>query len=279
MLRCAAPNGACSSRVLSVLTVLVLSNACTKFASEDDTPGDTSSQLLVEGAPGTDWSCVTDAPAPPVTIDDTRSLTYGLSVVNFVGDMPLPGVQVRTCYRADVACASPAVGPLLTDDNGSVSISLFEGFNGYLELTSERFLPTLVFFPDAWSLELLGQLEQVPIALLAPEALVAFGASARVPLDVTAGIVTMNTFDCGGPFAPGVRLELDSEGIAYAFVDDLPVPNQNVTSAQGNAGFVNVPPGIVVVTALAGDEQVGLESMFVRSGWVSSGTIIPSFAR
>jgi hypothetical protein len=78
-----------------------------------------------------------------------------------------------------------------------------------------------------------------------------------------------------------VRLQLDTGAIPYAFVDQLPVANQDVTSEQGLAGFVNVPPGVVVVSSFAqGQPQaLNVESLLVRSGWLSSMSLLPGYPR
>lgn len=67
----------------------------------------------------------------------------------------------------------------------------------------------------------------------------------------------------------------------YAFVDDLPVIDRDSTGSQGLAGFVNVPPGIVVVAGYraGASEPVGVESLLVRPGWVSNSFLLPAFSR
>ncbi|MET0413936.1 MAG: hypothetical protein ABW217_21685, partial [Polyangiaceae bacterium] len=80
----------------------------------------------------------------------------------------------------------------------------------------------------------------------------------------------------------GVRLAIDStSAVPYAFVDDLPVVGRDVTSESGIVGFVNVQPGILVVTAFPGGEEQALrvDTMIVRSAWLTVGRLIPVFAR
>jgi hypothetical protein len=56
---------------------------------------------------------------------------------------------------------------------------------------------------------------------------------------------------------------------------------QDVTSEQGLAGFVNVQPGIVVVTAFPEDgaRAMSVDTFLVRSGWVTIQTLVRGSAQ
>jgi hypothetical protein len=142
-------------------------------------------------------------------------------------------------------------------------------------------LPTLLFFSAPWSSQLLAQLERMPVRLLPLPSLQALGNTAHVQLDPSGGVVGVYTYDCAGTAAPGVRLELDPGAVPFAFVDELPVVDQDVTSEQGLAGFVNVPAGVVAVSSFAAGqpEVLSVESLLVRSGWLSSMSLLPGFSR
>ena len=281
------------------LALLALS--CTKFASELD-------QLDSEGAAlqparldpnGGDWSCVPGAGAPvaatavgsaatvvsaasaPAAALATRApLTHSFSLIDFVTAAPIKDVRVKACFRADVDCGSPA-SEQVPDRDGIVHVTAYVGFNGYLEIISTGMLPELLFFGAPWSAEYLVQLERTPVRLLPAPALQALGETARLPLDPDSGVIGLYAYDCAGLAAPGVRLEIDTGAVPYAFVDDLPVANQDVTSTQGLAGFVNVAPGVVVVRAFPRGETEALtvESLLVRSGWLSTVSLLPAFSR
>jgi hypothetical protein len=272
----------------SSLTLAALAlTSCTKFASEFDLPegaelGD--EQELVNGLTpgGMDWTCVENGgPALALPENRQRPLTYALRANDFITNTPVVALRVRACFRSDVACSDPATPYISAGADGVVSVPLFEGFNGFLELTSDGMLPSMVFFADTWSAELLRALEQVPVALLPIPALLALGESARVPVDPTGGVISINTYDCGGLLASGVRLETNTQAVPYSFVNGLPVAYQNVTSEQGLAGFVNVPPGIVVVTAFPDDgaRSMSIDTFLVRAGWGTNQSLIPGFSR
>lgn len=266
----------CSLPLLAAL----LSSACTKFASELDTPEATSAPDALDPLQSADpsWSCLADPSAAEPAADPQQPLTYSMRVVNLLANSPLAGVRVRACFRADVDCANP-VTPTFAGD-GMVSVSVYEGFDGYLELTSPDMLPTLLFFPSAWSSELLRELEQLPVSLLPASALNGLAQSARVRLDPSGGLLSMASYDCQGPGAAGVRFEIDTAGVPFAFVNSLPVAFRDVTSEDGAVGFANVPPGIVEVTAFADDEtQASVDTVLIRSGWVTNGRVLPRFGR
>lgn len=278
-------------RVSSALLAGALgSSSCVKFASELDTgapapEGDSegSAGSLVDGdgevGAGRDWSCSAGALAQSAS-EGQGALTYVFDLEHFVTGQPLDGVSLRACFRADVRCDSPLSEAVINGSEGRAQVTAFEGFNGYLEITADGMLPFLVFFKP-WSAALLAELETVPLRMLPEAALQALGNAANVPLDPAAGLVTIITRDCTGAPAGGVRLELDRGAIPYAFFDDLPVIDRDSTGSQGLAGFVNVPPGVVVVAGYreGASEPVGVESLLVRQGWVSTSFLLPAFSR
>jgi hypothetical protein len=259
--------------------------SCTQFASEfDSLPGEAGDETRVAAleAGGGDWSCVADA--APSAADPSATpapLTHAFFVENFVTGARITNVQVRACFRPDVGCDSPATGYLTPGSDGKLRVTLYAGFNGYLEVTSEGMLPVLSFFAAPWSADLLAELGQIPMQLLPVPALLALGDSARVQLDPSGGVIGINTYDCAGSAASGVRLEADARAVPYAFVNDLPVLNQDVTGDQGLAGFVNVSPGVVVLRAFpqSSTSPLTVETLLVRGGWLSNVSVLPGFAR
>ena len=252
--------------------------SCIRFASELDML-DSGGLDSPPAAPGKDWSCsLAEEPAPA---EGGSTLRLGVFAVDFVTAAPVEELRVRACFRADVDCTSPISDQLAPRDDGRVEISLEPGFNGYLEIQAAGMLPTLLFFSAPWSPQLLAQLERTPVRLLPLPSLQALGNTARIQLDPSGGVVGVYAYDCGGTAAPGVRLELDTSAVPYAFVDELPVADQDVTSEQGLAGFVNVPPGVVVVSSFAEGrpEALSVESLLVRSGWLSSMSLLPGPSR
>lgn len=253
--------------------------ACTRFANEWDTvEGAVATELRPSGQ---DWSCVSDqVDGNPIMPSNGPPLDYAVMAVDFLSGMTPPNLRIRACYRGDISCNRPATEAVAPDAEGIVTLPLSLGFNGFLEIESDDMVPTLFVFPGALTLELAATVGPVPIALLPFQALMAFGQSSQLDLNPEAGIVSMNAYDCAGPNAAGVRLELNASAVPFAFVDGLPIAFQDTTTAEGTAGFANVLPGLVVVRGFRSDtsQLVGLETILVRTGWVTVGTLMPQFA-
>jgi hypothetical protein len=168
----------------------------------------------------------------------------------------------------------------LPDAEGVVTLTLTEGFNGYLEITGDDEVPTLYVLPAPLTNDLIAALAPVPVSLLPFDALLAFGASSQLPLDPGAGVVSVNTFDCHGPSARDVRLEVNVPAVPFTFVDGLPIAGLDTTTDEGSGGFANVLPGLVVVRGFRADtmEPVGLETVLVRALWVTVCSMMPQFA-
>jgi hypothetical protein len=174
----------------------------------------------------------------------------------------------------------PATEWLEPDATGKVTLPLNEGFSGYLEITGQDEVPTLYVLPAALTPDLVQALSAVTISLLPLDALLAFGEVSQLELDPGAGVLSMNTFDCTGPEAPGVRLELNTAAVPFSFIDGLPVAFEDTTTDDGAAGFANVLPGLVVVKGFRGDttELVGVATVLVRAGWVTISNLMPQYA-
>jgi len=254
--------------------------ACTKFASEWDLSEEDVERGLLAADPS--WACVPDSAEPsPVMGPNPLPLDYSVFVVDFITGMTPRNLRVRACYRGDIDCVRPATDQLAPDENGIVVLPLSVGFNGFLELTGDDVVPSILVFPDSLFPELIAQLEPIPVALLTYQALLAFGESSQTMLDPQSGVISMNVFDCIGPDAANVRLELNVPALPFAFVDGLPIAFLDTTTEDGTVGFANVLPGLVVVRAFRTEtaELVGLETVLVRRGWLTFGNMMPQFAR
>jgi hypothetical protein len=234
---------------------------------------------MLELEPG-DFSCVSEQAGNPVMNPNGPRLDFPIDPRDYITGLTPTNLRVRACFRPDVACMRPATDWLAPDEAGAVTLPLNEGFSGYLEITGDDQVSTLYVLPAALTPELVAELSGVTVSLLPPAALLAFADVSRIELDPGAGVISMNTFDCAGPAAPGVRLELNAAAVPYAFVDGLPIAFQDTSTDDGAAGFVNVQPGLVVVKGFRGGstELIGIETVLVRAGWVTVSNLMPRFA-
>lgn len=266
------------ARLGLALLAWIGATGCTKFASDLDTPTDGPGMQTLELDPG-DWSCVSEEAGNPVMNPNGVPLDYHIQARDYVTGRTPVNLRVRACFRADVACGQPATDWLGPDGAGVVTLPLNEGFSGYLEIAGDDEVPTLFVFPAALTPELGQALEGVPISLLPPAALLAFGEAAKLELVPGAGIISINAFDCVGPAAAGVQVALNVDAVPFAFIDGLPIAFEDTTTDDGAAGFANVPPGLVVVKGFRAGTQdlIGLEAVLVRPSWVTVTALMPQF--
>lgn len=261
------------------LGALLAGSGCTPFASELDGEEDPAGMMTL-GLDPADFSCVARDAGNPVMNPNGPPLDFRVPIRDYItGTVPV-NLRVRACYRPDVACMRPATDWRTPDDSSIVTLPLNEGFSGYLEMEADNEVSTLYVIPAPLTPELAQKLEGQTISLLAPAALQAFGATAMLDLSPENGVISINTHDCAGPAAAGVRLELNAAAVPFTFVDGLPIPFQDITTEDGAAGFANVAPGLLVVRGYRADtaELVGLETVLVRAGWVTVTALMPEYA-
>ena len=135
--------------VLSVLALAAL--ACTEFEPGTDEltaggegPTDTSSGALTP-AVGRDWTCLGELRADPMIARDNTNparLVQSVQVLTLREGRVPPETVVRACAQRDLACDSPLTAQLPVDAQGWVDMPLFDGFDGYLEVTSPSTVPS-----------------------------------------------------------------------------------------------------------------------------------------
>jgi len=206
--------------------------------------------------------------------------------VKFVGETPLANVKAKACLNFDIACASP-VAEGTTDANGMVLLQLYYGFDGYAELEPDETYPDLFpsihpFLPppekdipipaDPTELE--------PVHLVFKNEVNMIAAVLQTKENTAAGHILGLAIDCEGKTTAGVSLKIDTVGtdtLAYYMNQGLPSKTLGATSTTGEAGFVNVPPGMITVTATSEDVgKVSVVTVPVRAGHISYVPIAPS---
>jgi hypothetical protein len=269
-----------SGRVALLCAAAASLASCTKFASELD--GVTTPELRTEPVDDKDtaWNCLSTEAGNPVMQNNGPPLDYPIQALNYLSGATPANMRIRACYRGDVACAHPATDYLPADAYGVVTMPLTVGFSGFLEIVTDDMVPTLFVFPAPLTPELTRSLSAAPVALLPVDALLAFGAAAAINLDPGAGVLSVNAYDCTAVAAAGVRLELNAPAVPFTFVDGLPIAFTDTTTDEGNGGFANVFPGLVIVRGFRAGTQdiVGLETTLIRAQWVTITSLMPQFA-
>jgi len=214
---------------------------------------------------GTNWTCI--GAFDPESPDGNTSAKVLRQYSRFgSGGTPIAGLDVRACNRLDVDCAKPQ-DTATTDENGEVTLevawggshpgSQTAGFDGYLELTSQliepSWLPTLRF-GDGNPIVKDGGLQAIIGNGRDPKLLALAKAAIGVDVDLTLSAVGVETHDCLGSAAPGVRFEgeTDQEPVRFYYVTDDGVgidPSLKETSAQGLAFAFNLKGSQLTVRA------------------------------
>jgi hypothetical protein len=251
----------------------VLANACTELAAGTDTlaVGVGSSRSDAGLAQDSRWACL-DELAPGGADRLVPSVELTLPVTNIVSGRAPEGLSARACAKIDVDCGMPVASPAAVEVDGAVHLAVPQGFDGYVELTSPTTVPTMYFL----NRELMSDATEA-INIIGQDAFAALAVQASVPIERELGHLLLRTFDCTGAPASGVQVSNTVGGLAFAFIDGLPVAGIDTTSAQGLGGFVNVPTGFAVLQGVLadGNRLLGTSNVLVRQGWFSYGDVEP----
>jgi hypothetical protein len=245
---------------------------CTEFEPGSDTLLDEGDSRLLPGPPGEDWSClnsVSDETVAPVFAGNAPRVVYSVQFVDLSSGQVYRNLEVRACGMTDVNCLTPVASGLRVDTEGWVDVPLFEGFTGYLEVTSEETLPYMFYLTQPLEPQTTPEfpLGMVSLESIGPLVQLVSGTYAE-----GTGIVALRIFDCQGVPAAGVSLSSDPDGRAFYFAGGLPTSTETATGPDGLGGFVNMSPGATVVQASTrnGSPIRGPQTVVVRSGWMSA---------
>jgi hypothetical protein len=255
--------------------VLAVSVSCTAFEpGTDELPVPTMLTQEQQPEPGRDWSCLGDPPTPSRLVNSplgAQPLVQSLKITDLANGLVPPGVSVRACSQPDIDCVMPITERLTLDEEGWVTLPLYEGFDGYLEIEGDTIVPTLLIYSDPLTVEM--QVDREPFAVVTRALLPRLSLATGVQQDPNLGLVHLRVFDCQRVAAPGVTFSINQEDAwRWYFVGELPTSLADETTESGLGGFINVAPGIALVNAELSGSPVSIasdESVFVRAGWMT----------
>lgn len=249
--------------------------------------GCVSSTCLADCAPDLPWSCVEKYSWPTPS---AAAVTVDLTLLAFYQQNPLPQVEVSACDRRDAQC-NPPFDRSITDDTGRTALQIpliersaaglgLDGFDGYFWLRGQSVIENLRFVGAPY-FQATGRFEAI---VLSREEVALSASLSGVTLDPARGIVVVAIRDCGLRRAAGVRFSLstaDSTTTPFYLVSGLPDPSTTETTLDGVGGFVNVPPGNAVVTAVlaATGREIGKAAFFVRADALTDVIVVPTWTR
>jgi hypothetical protein len=157
--------------------------------------------------------------------------------------------------------------------DGVLHLPLSQGFDGFIELTSPSSVSTMFFVNQPLMTD-----SREAFRIINQMGLQALAASSGVTIDPALGHLVVRAFDCEGAPASNVQFSTNRAGGAvFSFANGLPNAGADVTTSDGLGGFVNVPPGLVVVQGIEVESQrpSGSMSVLVREGWFTYGNLEP----
>lgn len=207
-----------------------------------------------------------------------NDVTVAFTLIGYLSDLPIEGVQVTFCERFDDDCANP-VAEIESDAEGMIQVGLPAGFDGHARAEGGGVAPSIQMFDR--------RIESVPVPdgvprivrLINPEELAAVADLYEVTLDPGQGRILATARDCGLIPAAGMTVAVDGAPgpVEIDYTDNrLPDPTATSSDSTGFGGAFNVPPGSYTMTARTGDGQTyGRGSVIVRAGWISAVNVAP----
>jgi hypothetical protein len=215
--------------------------ACTEFKPGSDIQS-TRGSLTGNDAPNMNegpWGCLDESEAMP---EMQETVSYTVTIVDSLTNAPPPGLVVRACDDLDLTCARPVSSSTGVSADGRVRLSLAQGFDGFLQIESDSTLPTRLY-PDGLLLE---NQDGALLELVDANAVAQLAGAVGLELREDQGVVLARAFDCNGDLASGITFESEAGGVAFAFVDGLPI-RTNTTATEGLVVFANVPRGFTLI--------------------------------
>ena len=217
------------------------------------------------------------AVSDPLVYTGADRLEFALRAVDISTRATPPNLTVRACLITDPACERPITNALSADAEGIVHVPLTVGVSCFLEIQGDGIAPSLLVFPGPLSEDLARLLESRAVVVVPRES----PESAPIPIRTQAtpdtGTLLVTVYDCAGRGAAGVRLELNGPAVPFSIVDGLPIMNQNTTTTYATAGFINVEPGVSVVSGYRVDSGgfIGQDAVLIRAGWDTLANMLP----
>jgi hypothetical protein len=267
-----------SSRHAGVCVVAALAIACSELAPGTDRLAQGIGRQTADSGAGIDpggvdpvWGCLGQVEAPSA-VPVQPEVTLSLRIIDTNTDRPPSALSVRACPKLDVECMVPLSDAVSVAADGFVHITTVQNFDGFLEITSPGYVPTLFFVNPPLTAD-----RQDDFAIVTTQTLISLAALANVPIDAALGHLLIRTFDCEGEQTSGVEFSNDKGGQPFTFVQGLPQVGTVVTTTDGIGGYVNVPVGYVVVTGreVAHDASSGTASVLVRAGSMTYSDVRP----
>jgi hypothetical protein len=209
--------------------------------------------------------------------------THTYQLIELLNQTPVAGATAKVCGLDDPQCDAP-LSTGTTDGSGLVTLTFAaaaEGLDGYVEFSGTDIVTTLGFYRYSDNAVVYTTPGAFPSIVLGKTTLIALAAFANVEIDPTRGSIIFSTADCETAAAAGVTAEVESAdaGTIAAYVEGgMPNTELTATTADGQGGLLNVPPGATRVHAYweASGDEIGVQDVIVRAGAITTTVLLPT---
>jgi hypothetical protein len=219
--------------------------------------------------PCSDRTCFGSEAGTPTTGANTKARVTNGSIFAIAG-------TVKVCGLADTTCAAPTSSGDIVTASTEATIAVTPtagGMVGYLEATGTPFMPA-VYYPYQ---RRPSSPPYFDVYLWTPGAFGYFAQLLGATVDSARGHIRFSTFDCSDVPLADVAVTVtgtDAQSrTAYLQPNGAADASLTQTTSYGVGFIMNVPPGIVVVSATVPSEGLALISrstVIVRAGYLTS---------
>ena len=232
---------------------------------------DTTDNVCVE-AEDLVWGCVGNVEWDMATSDP---LVLNARFRRLSDESPVEGAPAKLCGPLDAECTDP-LDTGTTDSNGELSLTGYYGFRGYTLVEPPPSYPNMapaILWASPPRFDEVAVEDIQPAHLTAVEVVSGIGLLLGVSVNPDAGHIFGLTGDWNQQ--PISNVTLRSEVVAtdteqYYFDGSLPSKTATETDASGLGGFINVPAGLVTITATSLDVgRLGSATVLVKPGHIT----------
>lgn len=219
--------------------------------------------------------CVEKASGPLGCVEPTRSSEPQVTLsfnVSFAAPPAQPHpFTIKGCAHLDLECSAPVAGPLEVPYGQRAELKVPTGFDGVLEIQNPDGLPALEFLGRP----IMQDTHGYDLVLVTPATVQLLLKLTQQEYDPNGGVLVVTTRDCDRQPLAGVQVMNSLGGVGFYFQQMLPQKTLTETTTEGSAGFVNVPTGVVSVSATLAGRPLTANSASSRGGWVSYVEVFP----
>ncbi len=220
----------------------------------------------------TTWGCVGNVQWDMATSDP---LVMNARLRRLSDESPVEGATAMLCGPLDTDCVSP-LDTMVSDSNGVISGTAYYGFRGYTLIEPPTSYPNMapaILWASPPRFDEVPAEDIQPIHLTAVDEVAGISIILGVSINPEAGHIFGLTSDCNAAPVGNVTLRADVIGTdtqQYYFDGSVPSKTATETGPDGFGGFINLPPGLVTITATSLDVGlVGSVTVLIKPGHIT----------